>query len=265
MKVGMHISFAGMYNTLMSAYQYELDTYQAFIRSNRGGPARFFPNQDIEMYNRMIFQGNIKDFVIHASYVMNPASTEVPILEKTYKTITEDMYTLSRLAGRKYYVLHPGAAKDNNPIVANNVLINTLHSLSDKYLGTNICLEIMAGQGTQLMSDIESIEYIVSRCSDIPEFGLCVDLCHCFAAGIDIKDLLVFSDKIKVVHANNSVYDWRSFRDRHSNLEKGRMPVDKIYEDLSTLESVVKDLITIVETPEPDIYYDFKLLKNKFS
>ena len=264
MTSGIHPPFRGLSEALVDLPRYA-NTFQIFIRNNRNMKMRNFSQAEIDAFNYNLLNSQVCDYVIHASYSMNPASYDERILENSRNAIKEDMELLSKLARRKYYVLHPGAAKDMPDNMAIGMLSETLHKLQPYYRGTKVCLETMAGQGTQLLWNLEQLQMLYEDCKDIPEFAFCIDTCHVFAAGMDVTKLSewlwsIGSNRIGVVHMNGSQAAAGSRVDRHANLTDGRLPR---HVNAQMVYSLTKDNCTvpiILETPEARIEQDYDWL-----
>lgn len=268
LNIGIHQSFNGLINMLIDAENIGATTCQCFTRNNRNMKRRTFYKEDVDQFNSYLHRSHITDYVIHASYAMNPASWDSAILERTKTTIREDMQLLSVLHGNKHYVLHPGAYTDNSVRSALDILSETLHELQPTFQGTKVCLETMAGQGTQLLSSIKELRYLYDACKDIPEFRLCVDTCHLFGAGVSVASFIEFMlstdvQLMDVIHVNNSKTIFGSRVDRHENLRMGLIPYNDLVNSVVGLHYINSVAPIILETPELYLVDDFNLLKKE--
>lgn len=132
-------------------------------------------------------------------------------------------------------VLHPGSHLDATP---EEGLDRIAGALNDAFAATpdakvRICLETMAGQGTNLGWQFEHLAYLINAVDDADRIGVCFDTCHVFAAGYDIRtpeayaetmaefDRVVGLDHIHCFHLNDSKYDIGTKRDRHEHIGRG--------------------------------------------
>ena len=268
MYLGIHQSFTGLDCLVSDAKSIDANTFQFFIRNNRNCSARVFQPWEFAYFNTSLLRSDISNYVLHASYAMNPATYKPELRERTKSIILSDMLLLSKMAGIKKYVLHPGAYTDGSPVQAMDNLISLLHEISDKQLGVQICLETMGGQGTQIMSDLQSIKYVLEGISDLDNVGLCIDTCHYFVAGIINTDLIKFietlpKDYIGVVHLNGTNNSFGSRVDRHASLFNSKLPVNIVSELISVVYSLNNEACFILETPSDCLLQDFFDLKVK--
>lgn len=274
MNIGVHQQFRGLAEAVYDASVNGTNTFQIFIRNNRNCKIRSFTDYDYRQFNHDVLNSDVERYVVHASYALNPASNDEGIVERTTNIIREDMEILSHLARKKCYVLHPGAYKDTERLSAVERLATLLHDLQDTYKGTKICIETMAGQGSQIMARNDEIFYLYKLCRDIPEFSLCVDTCHMFAAGLNPSTLDFMLEKmgpeiLGVVHVNGSMSPYGSHVDRHSNLDEGHLSWDteSAYSHLAYLDVLLdkgdyirQNVPFILETPIAGMDHDLTML-----
>ena len=170
MKIGYHIPFEGFNNTLANAISLGLPTYQMFIRNNRNLKMRNFSQMDYDSFNALLPKSGIDSIVVHSSYAINPASGDPIKRDKAVKVITEDLKVLQNLNGYKYYVIHPGCHTEYSRDLCISNLIQTLSYVLPHTKGTKICVETMAGEGTELISTMEEI---LTLCYIINSYSAC--------------------------------------------------------------------------------------------
>jgi deoxyribonuclease-4 len=237
------------------------DTFQIFIRNNRNMKQRQITPYEISCFNHNLLKSDLTSFVVHAAYAMNPCTSDVYQRERLKKIISADLHLMNEMAGIKYYVLHPGSAKDLSTKEALDNLALVLHDIKQDIGSTHIALEFMSGAGTQMLSTPEQIIYIMSTCYDIPHLCICFDTCHVYAAGYNLwKTYDILKQYIGVVHLNNSYSTYGSRRDRHEALDKGKIPLDDLLELATDFNKSTYRPI-ILETPGATIYSDFALCK----
>lgn len=263
--IGVHQSYTGLRYLWPTCLYYGNTTFQCFIRNNRNLRKRDVLYDDIVCFNIHAKQVARPTFVVHAPYALNPASGDSVKRSNAVRTIREDVTLVQKLFGDGYYVLHPGAWTDYNRSLSERMLMLSMEELSDLRSGI-ICLETMAGQGTQHLRDIDGIRTMLDRC---PTVNLCVDTCHIWAAGISFKDFLQFAIKyrhrIKVIHVNDSQTVFNSHVDRHENIGYGKIPVEDLMSFLIELNKLCPDAPMILETPGDHIDESLNILKKTFN
>ena len=261
--IGYHISFDGFYGTLMTAKSLGLPTFQMFIRNNRNLKMRKFTQSDYDAFNSALPTSGIQDIVVHASYAINPASGDPEKRERAAKVIIEDLKILQNINGYKYYVLHPGCHTEYDRSVCLSNLIRTIMQVAPYAKGTKICVETMAGEGTELISKLEEIILLCYCLHHVEDFRLCVDTCHLFGAGIDYNVLLSklseggYLDKIGVVHVNGSKNPFNSRKDNHGSLMRGYLPFDSNVNFLKELNKLNVSVPVILESEASSMASDW--------
>jgi len=217
----------------------------------------------------------LKNFFIHASYLINLANL------KSEKTLTNSIFLMELEIKRAIklhvstIVLHPGCYLNFPKKKALDFLIKNLDSILAKYPNIKIALETMAGQGTQLCDNFEDLSYILKNLKHQNQVGVCIDTCHIFAAGYDIKnnfeqvlnqfEFLIGIEKLFLIHLNDSKFNLNSKMDRHENINQG-------YIGLKALQKIVFhpkliNVAKVLETPfldkKPIYKEEILLLRNK--
>lgn len=258
--VGIHQGFYGLRELVTDCVSLGNNTFQCFIRNNRNMRMRKFYDNEIQDFNSMLFNAGILRYVVHASYALNPASYVDSIRENSLKVIKEDLQLMNRFGGKKYYVLHPGAHTDNYRTDALRILTLSMLELRP-YLGNvTVCLETMAGQGSQLFSTLHDMRLVMQH---LDEFKLCVDTCHLYGAGITVEEFVaVFDDKIGVIHVNDSLRKFGTHLDRHASIGYGCMSDGMLERYVSRLHGTEPDAPLILETPYEHVEEDLIKLKS---
>lgn len=212
---------------------------------------------------------------VHAPFLINLGSPT----EATYKnSVASTAYSLKR--GREIgalgVVIHTGSAVDEAHVPkAWKQIRSGVMPILEKLDADDpwLLLEPTAGQGQSLVKKLEDLNNYFEALEWHPKVGVCLDTCHVFAAGHDIKtkggmkatlDLLVeIADKerIQLIHANDSMDVLGSLKDRHANLGEGEIGT-KPFEELLAHPAVVNAPL-ILETPgeEPEHGREVTLLK----
>lgn len=218
---------------------------------------------------------SLKNLVIHAPYIINLANN----LNKdkylfSINFLSEEINRANML-GIKRVVLHPGCFTNLSLDDGINNIINALNLVIKPNLDVSICLETMAGKGTEVGFKLEQIKRIIDGVKYNDKLKVCLDTCHLNDAGYDMSNFDKFLDdfdniigieKIGCVHVNDSLNVLSSKKDRHANIGYGTIGFDSlikiIYND--RLENVPK----ILETPYinksyPPYKFEIEMIRKK--
>ena len=238
MRLGAHMSTAGgVYTAFQRGHDTGCDSILIFTKSNRQWKAKPLTPQDIEKFQQTAAEfEQIHPVAIHASYLINVGSPDAALWEKSYQALKVEVERAGQL-GIPLINFHPGSyvKSDEETGLANiacalkRLLAETAVTAPD----TTICLENMAGQGTNLGGKFEHLAYLLDEVGHDPRLGVCFDTCHAFAAGYDIRspeayaatmaefDRIVGLEQIKFFHFNDSQHELGSHKDRHEHIGKG--------------------------------------------
>ncbi|NDE12295.1 MAG: deoxyribonuclease IV [Actinobacteria bacterium] len=275
-RIGAHVPTSGgmAKRSIQYATTIKAEAIQVFA-SNPRGWAMPDPNPEAdEAFRVKAAELDIETYV-HAPFLINLGSPT----EATYKnSVASTAYSLKR--GREIgalgVVIHTGSAVDETHVPKAWKQIKTgvmpvLEKLKDN--DPWLLLEPTAGQGQSLVKKLDDLINYFEALEWHPKVGVCLDTCHVFAAGHDIKskggmkatiDLLVeIADKkrIQLIHANDSMDVLGSLKDRHANLGEGEIGT-KPFEELLQHPAIVNAPL-ILETPgeEPEHGREVALLK----
>jgi len=226
-----------------------------------------------------IKNNNIK-IVVHGSYSLNMSRSWKESDWWIQQLINEIM--ICDKIGSFGIVIHTGKKLDLTTSTAINNMYTSLmyiHEQTLKHQNVKILIETPSGQGTEILTQMDEFCRFMNKFykhpkSDVRDrFGVCIDTCHIFASGHDIRSLKLINgffgtidktigiDKIKLCHLNDSKYDLGSKLDRHMTIGKGYIGIDPlrlIVEFLGTLEIPI-----LLETPSKNIIKDFNSLRSK--
>lgn len=241
MKIGCHVSIAGgVYNAPQRAKELGCEVFQVFTRSPQGGPAPELSPQNIQQFTDSAREYQQKSWVVHTPYYINFASANPRIANGSASILREELERAS-LIGATCLMTHLGSGKDVSDAVATTKVVDGLLKALDGYTGSTIfCIEIAAGAGRVLGGSFEQVgEYI--RAVEKKDkrlknsIGVCFDTCHAFASGYDLRtaaavkktmqafDQAIGSERLKVVHANDSKFELGEKKDRHEHIGKGKI------------------------------------------
>src|SRR3989339_141991 len=269
MKIGCHVSIAGgVQNAPKRAADLGCEVFQLFTRSPQGGPAPELTKELIAEFKSEMKKWNQENCYIHTPYYINFASVKENVRKASVRVVREELERGS-LIGAKYVMTHLGSAKDyNNKDDALDVVAGSVGEIMKGYDGLTVfLLEISAGAGDIIGSTFEELEYILRSNSN--SIGICLDSAHMFASGYDIKtddgfkqtidqvEATVGLDRIKLIHANDSMVGLGEKKDRHEHIGKGEIGE----EGFVSLMAQFPEVDMILETDHDGVADDIKKLK----
>lgn len=258
MLLGVHCSVAGgIENACVQAQTLGIDTFQIFTKSQRQWKEKSFTVEEGLSFKAKMRETGIKVAFSHCSYLFNLASTNEELREKSLAGLAAELMRCEAL-GLQFAVLHPGA----NRLLTEPEAIRQIADALKLVLAqtseskVKIALENTAGQGAAIGYKIAHLQEILSIVNS-ERMGICIDTCHAFAAGYDIRDgkgcddlvdeidSLVGLDKLLAFHINDSKGDLGSRIDRHHHIGLGKL-------GLTPFEYLLKNFPNIPKVLETD-------------
>lgn len=258
--IGAHISTEkGLHFAFERGEAIGCTAMQIFTKGCRSWKSAPLDIDEIRLFKQCAQQSPIQSVIAHAGYLINLASKDSATEILSIRSLVDEITRCAQL-GIPFLVLHPGAhvgtgeQEGINKIACN---LNNVLEKTDPYV--SILLETTAGQGTVIGYTFDQLKQIRDLCNDKNRIGICMDICHIFAAGYnlitakDYKKTIENFDKIlglsilKTIHINDSSGDIGSHLDRHAPIGKGNIPLiifKKIMRD-KRLANIPK----ILETP----------------
>lgn len=271
---GAHESISGgIFNAVERGHRATCDTIQMFNKSNNQWRAKKLEKKEIDQFFDAIESTGVTVSVSHTSYLINIASPEPALNEKSYKSLKEEMERCELLKIPNL-VMHPGSHVGSGEEAGMNTLADRINRMFDQ-LGENsvtLLLEATAGQGTNLGYSFEQLAYMIDKIENDDKVGVCLDTCHIFAAGyaiVEPKDYKAtiekFDDilglkKLKIIHMNDSKKELGSKRDRHEHIGKGFIGLKGFTNFVN--DKRLSKIPMIIETPKgEDLTEDIENLK----
>lgn len=238
MRLGAHISTAGgVHQAFGRAQEVGCDSMLIFTKSNRQWKASPISDKDVEKYEKAAEKhGDIYPVAVHASYLINIGSPKLDLWEKSYQALKIEVERAARFS-IPYLVFHPGShTKAGVEAGLENIargLRRLLAETDETTPETFVCLETMAGQGTNMGDAFEQLAWVIEACGGHERLGVCFDTCHVFAAGYDLRTAVAYREtmqkfddtigleRIKCFHFNDSKHELGSNKDRHEHIGRG--------------------------------------------
>lgn len=256
--IGSHVSFKSndqLVGSVKEALSY-LSTTFMFYTGAPQNTMRVPINKELTSEAISLMEENgidINNVVVHAPYIVNLANPKnydfnVSFLKQEIKRVQE--------IGVNKLVLHPGSHVGLGADEGIKNIINALNDSLNKSDNIVICLETMAGKGSEIGVNFDELKKIIDGVNLKDKIGICMDTCHLNDAGYDISDFDKILDEfdraiglnyLKVIHINDSKNPIGSHKDRHENIGKGTIGFDNLINVIynKRIESIPK----ILETP----------------
>ena len=275
--IGSHVSYkndTGLVGSVKEALRYGANTFMFYTgapqNTRRGNIDKNTVN---EAYSLMKENGIDKDnVVVHAPYIVNLCNDlkfdfSVSFLKGEFDRCKE--------LGIRYMVLHPGSSVGLERGYAIQNIIRGLNMILDGKKDIIICLETMAGKGTEVGCNFEEIKTIIDGVDNKKCIGVCMDTCHIHDAGYDLSDIDGVLDEfdrviglsyLKVVHINDSKNERGARKDRHENIGFGYIGFDNLISVIynERLEGIPMILETpYIEREYPPYKEEIEMIRNK--
>lgn len=262
MLIGAHVSPAGgLDKAVQRGSELGAESIQIFNQSPRMWRPTSYGAEDFARFREAREQSPIGAVLIHAVYLLNCASEDPEIREKSLASLTHSL-RVGDAIGATGVVLHPGSAKTGHvgeAIARAGAVIAEALSESDRCA---LHLEDTAGAGGTLGRSFEELAALIEAAGGDGRLGMCLDSCHLLASGYDIRtvegldqtlaecDRIVGLGRLHSIHLNDSLTPLGSNRDRHAAPGAGELGEDGLAVFLS--EPRFSDLAVVLETGSAD-------------
>ncbi len=258
MILGSHLSISGgLHRALEAADGYGFDCVAMFVRNQRQWRSSPLSDEAIATFVEVRRKSGIGPVVAHGSYLVNLAG-KTDVRRKSIAAMRDEIDRCERL-GIEYLVFHPGSHEQADEGIG--LIAEALNEIvTDRSGPTKILLETTAGQGNYIGHTFEQLADILARLEVAERFGVCLDTCHIFAAGYDIRtpeayrktmdefDRIIGLERLPAIHLNDSVRDLGSRVDRHTHIGLGKIGLAAFAEIVN--DPRLADLPMILETPK---------------
>lgn len=233
--LGAHMSIAGGYfKAVEAAAALGMDTVQLFTKNNNQWRAKRITDEDVRLFRAALDFTGIQRPCAHNSYLINVASPQDELWEKSRDALVEEVHRAEAL-GLDGVVMHPGSYVDSTPEAGLARIIRALDEVHHQTAGvrTQLWLEGTAGQGSNLGWRFEELATILNGVREPERLGVCLDTCHLVAAGYPLTtkaeyratmaecDRIVGLERVRLFHLNDSKKPLGSRVDRHEHIGQG--------------------------------------------
>ena len=273
MQVGCHVSASGSIDKAVdNAVERNCTAFQIFTRSPRSWHAKELTKEVIDAFKSKLKDSKIDRFAIcaHMPYLPNLATPKEDAFEKSVNTLVSEVERCAQL-GIPYLVTHLGSHLGTGEEAGIKRLVDGLTKAGQTKNDVMILLENTAGQKNSVGSDFQQLGEIFKQLKPEKKFGVCLDTCHAFVAGYDLRtkekvketfkefDKHVGIGNLKILHLNDARGELGCNLDRHYHLGLGGIGEEGI---TSVVKFANKKKIPIIlETPIDDDRDDFENVK----
>lgn len=273
MQVGCHVSASGSIDkSVDNAVERDCSAFQIFTRSPRSWHAKDLTKEVIDAFKSKLKDSKIDRFATcaHMPYLPNLATPKNDAFEKSVNTLINEVERCAQL-GIPYLVTHLGSHLGTGEEAGIKKLVEALTKAGQTKNDVMILLENTAGQKNSVGSDFKQLGEIFKQLKPEKKFGICLDTCHAFVAGYDLRtadkvketfkefDRHVGIENLKILHLNDARGEIGCNLDRHYHLGLGGIGEEGI---TSVVKFANKKKIPIIlETPIDDDRDDFENVK----
>ena len=265
--IGAHVSASGgVENAIKNAREIEATAFALFTKNQRQWLAAPLSAQQIETFRRLMAEAGYaaSQILPHDSYLINLGHPDEDGLQKSRESFFEEMHRCE-LLGLDRLNFHPGSHL--NRISTEGSLDRIAESINmalERSSGVTAVIENTAGQGSNLGFDFAHLAYIIDRVEDKSRVGVCLDTCHSFAAGYDLRtkeacdktfeefDRIVGFNYLRGMHLNDAMRPLGSRIDRHSPLGEGEIGWECFRYIMQ--DSRFDNIPLILETPNEELW-----------
>jgi len=244
MIIGSHVSMSGpdfVLGSVEEALGYGANALMLYTGAPQNTKRKPTSELKIEAAKARMAEAGIpmEHLIVHAPYIINPANSvkeEVMDLARTF--LIEETHRTAAI-GASYMVLHPGSFTTTDLATGIQTAASQFNAIADDLAsGVTICLETMAGKGSEIGYQLEQLAQLLSGVTYPERFGICLDTCHMNDAGYDVTDFDAVLDdidhilglsRLKVIHLNDSKNPRGARKDRHENIGFGTIGFEALH------------------------------------
>ncbi len=267
--VGPHVSIqGGVENAPINAHNLGAKGFGLFTKNQRQWSSPPLSSNSIEQFKANCKKfGYTADMILpHDSYLINLGQPDDQKLERSRQAFLDEMERCDAL-GLKYLNFHPGShLKEISIEECLERIATSLNWVLSRCDNVIAVLENTAGQGSNVGNSFEELAQIIQLVDNKDRVGVCLDTCHTFAAGYDLRtsesyaqvtaefDRLIGFDKLCGLHLNDSKGDFAKHLDRHAPLGEGTLGIE-VFKHIMQ-DSRIDEIPLVLETPDDSRWAD---------
>jgi len=238
--IGAHTSAqGGAQNAIWIGKKIGATTVQFFTSNQKRWSGKEITQEQAELFQKAVKATGLCQLMSHDSYLINLGSSNPSVLHKSQKAFEEELIRCQKL-GISFLNFHPGATVGATEEQCLNNIVASLEQFEEliSHGATRLLLETTAGQGSTVGYCFEHLAYLIEKLHRKIPIGVCIDTCHIFAAGYDIRteagwektlkdfERIVGMKHLYAFHLNDSLKPLGSRCDRHAPLGKGEIGME---------------------------------------
>ena len=255
--LGCHLSISKGYEAMVrTALDIDANTFAFFTRNPRGGNVKALDLIDMCHTRVLLDEFGFGPLVAHAPYTLNLCSAKPDVVSYARRAMAEDLERMEQLP-YNLYNFHPGSHVGQGSEAGIDLICEGLDEVIEPGQRTTVLLETMAGKGTEVGRTFEELAAIIERCKHGDELGVCLDTCHVWDAGYDVRerldevlaefDRVIGLERLHALHLNDSKNGRGSHKDRHEKIGQGNLGLDAFAAVVR--HPRLRELPMILETP----------------
>jgi deoxyribonuclease IV len=265
--IGAHTSAqGGAHNAIWQGHEINATTVQLFTSNQKRWEGRLITDEEAALFKKAVEKTGIEKVMSHDSYLINLGSPNPEGLGKSRKAFREEPIRCQQL-NLAFLNFHPGASLDSSEEECLNRIVDSLELIEDlaNAGSTKLLFEATAGQGSAVGWRFEHLGYLIERLHKKIPIGVCIDTCHIFVAGYDIRtkegwdrtldefDRRVGLKYLEAFHVNDSIKPFGSHKDRHAPLGKGEIGLECF--QIMMTDPRMREIPKYLETPDgPELW-----------
>ena len=275
--IGPHVSASGgVENAPEAARELGATAFALFTKNQRQWVSPPLSQKSIDLFKeRCVNYGFSADYILpHDSYLINLGQPDDVKLEQSRAAFLDEMQRCEQL-GLKMLNFHPGSHLKMIPI--DECLARIAESINialSKTQGVIAVIENTAGQGSNVGFEFAQIAQIIDKVEDKSRVGVCIDTCHTYSAGYDLKtdagyestwrqfDEIIGLNYLRAIHLNDTKKEFASRVDRHDSIGKGFLGIDFFRRFMK--DARFDNIPIILETPDDSLWKEEIALLRSF-
>lgn len=256
--IGSHVSFAKekqLVGSVLEALSYGANTLMLYTGAPQNTKRQVISTSLTEEGHKLMQENGInkENVIVHAPYIINPSNDAN--FDFNVSFLKQEIARVQQL-GLSLLVLHPGSHVGLGVTKGIENTIEVLNASLSEHDNIIVCIETMAGKGTEIGFTFEQIAEIIEGVKLKNKIGVCLDTCHINDAGYDLNhfdevlndfDKIIGLEYLKCVHINDSKNVLRAHKDRHDNIGQGTIGFDNLLKVI--YHDKLKGIPKILETP----------------
>jgi deoxyribonuclease-4 len=260
MHIGLHLPTSqGLCSAARRGAKLHVDCMQLFSRNPRGWRAGEHSEEEVARFRCLLAEAGIASLALHACYLVNLASPDPSLRQRSERAVADDMVRAARL-GATGVAVHPGHHMGVGIETGLRHLAGSLRRvLSASPPSVRLLLENTAGRGSELGGDWQQFSRLLDLLHGDPGLGVCFDTCHAHAAGYRLDSArgvsralagvrsAVGMDRVGLLHLNDCLYPAGSRQDRHQHIARGSIGAEGFRRLLRRRD--LQHICAVLETP----------------